>query len=139
MAIHRIDCSEIIFSWVYCCQFKPRTTSENLTRAMRNTISIDTIKYKQNQAELICNYCKTTDEPYENYHVDHDTPSFKTLKHNFLQTTKLQIPVLFGDCKINNLLCFKDEDIEFKNQWYEYHKRNSTFQILCKKCNSRKQ
>ena len=60
--IKRLDGSEIDFSWVYCCQFKERTTSYDLLRAMREAIKYHTIKYKQNQSKLICNFCKTENE-----------------------------------------------------------------------------
>ena len=98
MRIRRIDGSDIDFSWVYCCQFKERTTREYLINAMREAIKDDTMKYKQ-QSKLICNFCKTENELYENYHVDHHNPSFQTIKDNFLLTKK-QIPSSFGDCKI---------------------------------------
>ncbi len=74
---------ELEFNWVYCCQFKERTTSDDLLRSMREAIKCDTIKYKQKQGKLICNFCKTENELYENYHVDHYNPSFKTLKNKF--------------------------------------------------------
>ena len=136
--IKRLDGSEIDFSWVYCCQFKDRTTSYNLTVSMRRAISDDTINYKQKQSKLICKFCLTEDENYENYHVDHHNPSFKTLKDNFLQLTKKQIPSTFGDCKIYKLTVFKDEDEDFKNEWIEYHIKNCNLQILCRDCNLRK-
>jgi hypothetical protein len=91
--IKRLDGTIIDFSWVYCCQFKERTTSDDLLRSMREAIKYDTIKYKQKQSKLICNFCKTENELYENYHVDHHNPSFQTLKDNFLQLTKKQIPL----------------------------------------------
>ena len=106
--IKRLDGSEIDFSWVYCCQFKERTTSDDLSKAMR-----EAIKYKQKQSKLICNFCKSENEVYENYHVDHHNPSFQTLKDNFLQLTKKQLPLSFGDCKIYKLTIFKDEDEDF--------------------------
>ena len=87
--IKRLDGSEIDFSWVYCCQFKERNTSDDLLRAMREAIKYDTIKYKQKQSKLVCNFCKTENELYENYHVDHHNPSFQTLKDNFLKLTNL--------------------------------------------------
>lgn len=138
--IKRLDGSEIDFSWVYCCQFKERTTSNDLLRAMREAIKYDTIKYKQKQSKLICNFCKTENELYENYHVDHHNPSFQTLKDNFLQLTKKQIPLSFGDCKIYKFTIFKDkdEDEDFKNDWFDYHNKNCNFQILCRDCNLRK-
>jgi len=136
--IKRLDGSKIDFSWVYCCQFKIRTTSDDLLRAMREAIHYYTNEYKQKQGKLICNFCKTENEPNENYHVDHDNPSFKILKDNFLQLTEKQIPVSFGDCKNYYLTIFKDEDKDFKNDWIEYHNKNCNFQILCKSCNLRK-
>jgi hypothetical protein len=136
--IKRLDGIEIDFSWVYCCQFKERTTSDYLLMAMREAIKYDIIKYKQKQSKLICNFCKTENELYENYHVDHHNPSFQTLKDNFLQLTKKQIPLSFGDCKIYKLTIFKDEDDDFKNDWVDYHNKNYNFQILCRDCNLRK-
>ena len=137
MGIKRLDGSEIVFSWVYCCQFRERTTSDYLLKAMREAIKYDTIKYKQ-QSDLICNFCKTEKELYENYHVDHHNPSFQTLKDNFLKLTKKQVPLSFGDCKKYNVIIFKDEDEEFKNDWVDYHNKNCNFQILCRDCNLRK-
>ena len=136
--IKRLDGSEIDFSWVYCCKFKERNISDNLSMSMRSAIKDDVIKYKQNQGKLICNFCKTENELYENYHVDHHNPSFISIKNNFLQLTKKQIPSSFGDCKIYKLTIFKHEDEEFKNDWVDYHTNNRNFQILCRDCNSRK-
>ena len=62
----------------------------------------------------------------------------QTLKDNFLQLTKKQIPLLFGDCQTYKLTIFKDEDEDFKNDWVEYHNNNCNFQILCRDCNLRK-
>ena len=138
MGIKRLDGSEIVFSWVYCCQFRERTTSDYLLKAMREAIKYDTIKYKQ-QSDLICNFCKTEKELYENYHVDHHNPSFQTLKDNFLKLTKKQVPSSFGDCKKYNVIIFRDEDEEFKNDWVDYHNKNCNFQILCRDCNLRKE
>ena len=136
--IKRLDGSYIDFSWVYCCNFKERTSTNLLLRAMREAIKNDTIEYKQKQTKLICNFCKTENELYENYHVDHYNPSFQTLKDNFLQLTQKQIPLTFGDCKIYKLITFKDDDEEFKNEWIDYHNKNYNFQILCRDCNLRK-
>jgi hypothetical protein len=137
MMIKRLDGSEIDFSWVYCCQFKERTTRDYLLRSMREAIKNDTIQYKQKQSKLICNFCKTENELYENYHVDHHNPSFQIIKDNFL-LTKNQIPLSFGECKIYNVPIFKDEDKDFKNEWLDYHTKNCNFQILCRDCNLRK-
>jgi len=136
--IKRLDGSETDFSWVYCCQFKERATKYDLVCAMREAIKYDTINYKKKQNKLICNFCKTEKELYENYHVDHHNPSFQTLKNNFLQLTKKTIPLSFGDCKKYKLSIFKYEDEDFKNDWVDYHNQNCNFQILCRDCNIRK-
>jgi hypothetical protein len=136
--IKRLDGSETDFSWVYCCKFKERTVNDDLLRSMRTAIKDDIIKYKQKQSQLICNFCKTENELYENYHVDHHNPSFQTIKDNFLQLTKKQIPSSFGDFKIYKLTIFKDEDEDFKNDWVDYHNKNCNLQILCRDCNIKK-
>lgn len=135
--IKRLDGTEIDFSWVYCCQFKERTPTFNLIRSMRSAISDDIIKYKRTHS-LTCNYCKTNTEVYENYHVDHDSPSFQTLKDNFLQLTTKQIPTSFTDCKKNHYAIFKEADVDFKKDWVDYHNNHCNLQILCRDCNLRK-
>jgi hypothetical protein len=136
--IKRLDGSDTDFSWVYCCQFKERTANDSLLRAMRTAIKDEAIKYKQKQSLLICNFCKSENELYENYHVDHHDPSFQTLKDDFLQWTNKTIPSSFGDCKIYNFTVFKDEDVDFENEWVDYHNKNCNLQILCRGCNLRK-
>ena len=136
--IKRVDGSEIDFSWVYCCKFKERTLSDHLIRSMRMAIKNDILEYKQKQTKLICNFCQTENELYEDFHVDHHNPSFKTIKNNFLQETTKSIPSSFDDCKIFKISIFKDEDKDFKNDWVDYHKKNCNFQILCRDCNLRK-
>jgi len=136
--IKRIDGSVVVFSWVYCCQFKEKTTTNNLVNSMRISVRNHTINYKQKQTKLICNYCKSENELYENYHVDHDNPSFQTLKNDFLQLTTKKIPLLFDSCKKYNFAIFKEENDDFKNDWVDYHNKNCNLQILCRDCNLRK-
>lgn len=136
--IKRIDDSIIDFSWVYCCKFKERTVAEELVRSMRSALKDDITKYKRSQTKLICNYCKSVDELYEDFHVDHDDPSFRTIKDNFLKLTTLLPPLEFGNCDKYKITIFKDEDIDFKNEWVDYHNKNCKFQILCKSCNLKK-
>lgn len=135
--IKRVDGSETDFSWVQCCEFKKeRTDSVLLTKAMRSAIMNDIMKFKQSQSKMICNHCRT--DSAENYHVDHDSPSFQVLKDNFKNSTDKQLPTSFADCKIYNLKIFKDEDEGFKKDWVDYHNKNCSLQILCKECNLRK-
>ena len=136
--IKRTDGTDIDFSWVYCCKFKERTSKEDLLRSLRAAIKGIVIDFKQKQGKMICNYCKNENELYENYHVDHDNPSFDTLKNNFLQSTTKQIPSSFGNCEKYQLTIFNPEDEDFKNEWIEYHNKYCNFQILCRNCNAAK-
>mgnify|MGYP003333874864 CR=1 FL=1 len=133
--IKRTDGSEIDFSWVYCCQFRERSKIYDLLRAMRNAVRDDIIKFKRRNT-LKCVNCETENELYENFHVDHDNPSFQSLKDNFLRITDKPIPTNFTDYK--EFTFFKDEDEDFKNEWIEYHNKNCNLQILCRNCNLRK-
>jgi hypothetical protein len=136
--IHRLDGTDIDFSWTYCCKFKERTFTDNLIRSMRQALKTDIINYKNSYTKLICNFCKIDNELYENYHVDHDIISFKTLSTNFLQLSKHKIPTIFDKCEIYKLTIFKECDTDFKNEWVSYHNSNCTLQILCRDCNLRK-
>lgn len=138
MAIKRLDGTKMDFSWVYCCQFKERTKHEDLIRSMREAISPYTMEFKKNQTKLICNYCESEGEPRDKYHVDHVEPSFSTISTNFLNETKLIKPIVFGECKLNNLTRFMKEDEEFEDAWVDYHNDVCTYQILCRSCNIKK-
>jgi hypothetical protein len=133
--IHRLDGTDIDFSWTYCCNFKPRTPRENLIKAMREAVKNYTSAYKKTHTRLICNFCKTEDEPYSKYHVDHDEISFKSLTDNFLKLWTKSVPVLFDSCEIYKLTIFKPIDVEFETSWVKYHNDNCSFQILCRSCN----
>lgn len=136
--IKRVDKSDEVFSWVHCCQFRDRTPLHNLINAMRESINEQTIKYRQDQEQLICVYCKTDNQDVE-YHVDHDKPSFKVLKDDFLSLTRKEKPNTFGHCSLSRQTIFNKEDKDFKLEWVYYHKKNCNLQILCKDCNLRKQ
>lgn len=133
MSIKRKDESIVVFSWVSCCEFKTKPISHYLSQAMRRAIAHDVIAYKISEI-IKCNNCESESENYENYHVDHDNVSFKTLMDNFLKTTSLTSPTSFDKCK-GNLICFKSDDIIFEREWVTYHTNHRKYQILCRNCN----
>jgi glutaredoxin-related protein len=133
MSIKRKDGSSVVFSWVSCCEFKTKPISHYLSQAMRRAIADDVISYKRSEI-IKCNNCGSESENYENYHVDHDDISFKTLMDNFLKTTKLTPPITFDKCK-GNLTCFKSDDLIFKTEWVNYHTIHRQYQLLCRTCN----
>ena len=136
--IKRLDKSIIDFSWVYCCKFKVRSTMADLTSAIRDAIKEETITYKKNQIKLECNICKSDNELYNNYQVDHNFPPFRTIKDNFLKLTLSRIPETFSSCNKYYTTTFNDNDVDFKNEWIENHNKKCSFQILCRSCNLKK-
>ena len=137
--IIRNDGSEIDFSWVYCCQFKRRSIITDLTNAMRYSIYDQTNDYKNNN-ELVCSYCKLDTKNKKDYHTDHDSPSFKIIKEDFLldlESDDELYPVEF-DGGFGNATCFRESDTEFKKKWQSYHKKKARYQILCATCNLKK-
>jgi len=134
--IQRTDGSKTDFSWLDCCKFKKRSTKEDLTKAMREAVKFDMIEFKRSN-KLICNLCNVENLPYDKYHIDHVEPSFKTLSEDFLKT-KQNIPTTFSECKTTYTTIFKDEDKEFKNEWFLYHHNNCKLQVLCSCCNFKK-
>lgn len=139
-SIVRNDGSLIDFSWRHCCAFRAVEDYQNLQQAMRYAVKKTTLNYKREcnseDDHLICNICKTTDEEWNNYHVDHMKPSFKTLTHTFLKTNTP--PTMFDDHKIRFHAIFKYEDKKFNDNWKIYHDTHCNLQILCRTCNSTK-
>jgi len=135
MRIKRTDDSEETFSWIYCCEFKPRT--DHLFRSMRSAVRHHVIQFKESHP-LVCNDCKRDDMSYEEYHVDHDNPSFQTLRNTFLGETKRAVPTMFGRDPNIHLTIFREEDSEFENEWLTYHNTHCNLQMLCGPCNLKK-
>jgi hypothetical protein len=135
--IKRNDGSNIVFSWRNCSVKKINNESDYLVDALRNSIKNQVIEFKKNN-KLICNICQTENEIYKNYHIDHNYPSFKQLREDFIKITKKEIPKTFTRCENYNVKIFKEEDREFEEEWAEYHKKNCNLQVLCQKCNLKK-
>jgi hypothetical protein len=134
MTITRKDDTNNSISWLKCCRLRKIKDDEYLLRAMRDTINYQIREYKKGKTEYICNICNT-DNINIKYHVDHNKP-FQIIKDEFLNKCQNK-PTKFKD-DINGTKDFNDDDIEFKKQWLKYHKRNATYQILCKSCNLKK-
>jgi hypothetical protein len=136
--IKRIDGTIIDFSWMQCCKFKEKTELNYLTEAMRTAIKETVIEFKKNQKALSCNQCKTVEKSYEDFHVDHDNPSFQLLKNSFLKETLIETPTEFSNCPKYQLTTFKAENKKFKDAWVCFHNSNCKLQILCRDCNLKK-
>ena len=114
-------------SYIKCIQ-KPSKDS-NLKSAMRYAIVDQILEFKNNCNELICEICQS------DYiiQIDHII-LFKQLYNDFLSQNTLLIPTSFENTYFNSAK-FKDDDVEFKNSWDEYHKKHAILRCLCNKCN----
>lgn len=131
--IKKIDDSDDVFSWTYCCQFKKRDNNFYLNRALRHTIVCDILKFKDDN-ELKCKLCDSTTST--EYHVDHVYP-FCHLVDDYCLNKK--IPKSFDDVsRLSFEIKFKKDDFIFEKEWLEYHRTNAKLQILCKTCNLKK-
>ena len=135
MRIKHLDKNKIAFSWVHCCEFKKRSFDWHLSAAMREAIIDVTVKFRHNN-KMKCNMCGTSDNDVI-YHVDHVIP-FINLKNDFLKITKQNLPTSFSTCLKYGICKFSDDDVDFKNEWIEYHNANCVLQILCRPCNNYK-
>ena len=129
MYVKRIDESECVFSWRYCCGI---LLSDDLTRALRYGITKQILRFRNNND----NICQLCNKDQGIFHVDHIKP-FSIIKKEFLKQNQLIVPSSFIR-SIDNNIKFKREDKEFKKQWRKYHKSEAELQILCDKCNLKK-
>jgi hypothetical protein len=130
-------------------KLKVHHISYKLYDSMRRAISDQIMNYRNNNRgnKEICALCGISNRNnniFENgvieFHVDHKEPSFMSIRDSFINEKKNQgviIPTIFNDDEFN-IPNFREEDESFKNDWWEYHRSNATYQILCKLCNLRK-
>jgi len=109
--------------------FVKTPTDNSLKMAMRYSIKDQILDYKDSCDELICAICGSEDY----IQIDH-VILFKTLYNDFLKQNTLTIPTSF-DYTYFNSAKFKNDDVEFKNSWDEYHKKHAILRCLCNKCN----
>ena len=131
--IHRVDNTDVIFSWRYCCSLKSR---DYLCDAMRSSISKDIIQFKKS-SKLTCNLCNIENLPFGEFHIDHNKNSFHSIYKKFMEVNTLKIPTIFQRNNFNTCE-FMDNDYEFKKNWIEFHNKNCDLQVLCKSCNLKK-
>ncbi len=121
-------------SWVACIKGKTR---DPLPIAYRVAIDDQIKEFRKDKPSKCVNCGETKGE----MHVDHII-HFEKLILDFEKLiiapekdSKLQIPKLFANHS-SNMKCFRDTDKEFEKKWKDFHKKNATLRILCKKCNT---
>lgn len=122
------DNSKNIFSWLHCCNQRS-SKLDDLSSAMRNTISSQIGQYKIHNKNLSCSFCNTK----EDIHIDHIT-QFIELQKGFLESTDLLAPKQFNKNDFNSKI-FKPEDEDFRREWFVFHLKHSKLRPLCKRCN----
>lgn len=138
--IKRTDGSIADFSWRYCCEFKPRTIIEDVTKAMRHSISPEIKKFKQTfDHKFKCAMCNHSGTKSQDFHADHVYP-FSRIKDEFLLQEKenaTPIPDRVASMNIGATQ-FHKEDNAFEKRWMDFHNKRSQLQILCASCNLNK-
>ena len=111
-----------------CISGRTPTYKDRLSKVMRALIEPEIINYKLDNPEC-CNYCGSDC----NLEVDHIEP-FCQIRDDFLGFFGQPIDDFrWGE---NNRLISKN--YLFNNAWKSFHSKNSTFQMLCNKCNNKK-
>lgn len=127
--IKQINGFKIVFSWVTSAVGnKPN----NLLSALRCAIVSQILNFRNNNKHK-CVYCGSKN----NINVDHKNPSFKVLSTNFINQHN-NLPTKFDSDIVTNQPIFSNNDIALKLEWFNYHKKNATYQILCRTCNIKK-
>jgi hypothetical protein len=104
-----------------------RSSNYDINQAFRNSIDYQ-IKDFRNNCTKECVLCGCN----QDIHIDH-IYLFKNLVKDFINERD-DIPTSFDD-NIDNTAIFKKENINFENEWKEYHEKHSTLRPLCKNCN----
>lgn len=104
--------------------------NDKLTQALRNSIYPQILDFKNSCKSLACVICGSYTDP----HIDHCKPQFIELKNYFISNIKEKIPTEFDNNTFNGKI-FRKEDELFEKKWNEYHAKNATLRVLCKKCN----
>lgn len=121
------DKTETTISYNECITPTKNRSKTELKEAMRYSIYKDTIEFKST-AKLECEFCLSRC----NLETDHIL-EFKNISRAFL-LGRQDIPITF-DKSIANQRCFKLQDNQFENEWYNYHKEHAKYRRLCRKCN----
>lgn len=128
------DGTQTDISWRCALTGRGKTPKHELYSALRVAVQQSVIDYRKNN-ELICSICNRRKETM---HVDH-IKQFDEIVMEFISLMKeksINIPRIFDE--LNDGTCrrtFMESDIQFKNDWYDYHEKNASYRILCQECN----
>lgn len=130
---------EITCSWRHCISQKSESNMSALKSAMRNTIRPQIIEFRDKLInEGIFHCCKCGNSI--NVEIDHNSDlnlSFAKISGDFIENNKDNLPIKFKDNSddYDKRKEFLEKDINFKNNWYEYHKEKCSLRALCDNCN----
>jgi 5-methylcytosine-specific restriction endonuclease McrA len=121
----------VVWSWVKA--INGYRADKNLYAAMRTAVQPQLTAFLKLQLSLgtVCAHCGAA----EDLTVDHKSPTFKTLSAKFKSR--------YADLESNitnkgdGTGWFLAEPTRLK-KWQRYHRKNATYQILCRACNASK-
>tara|TARA_R110000737_G_scaffold327250_1_gene341404 strand:- start:91 stop:747 length:657 start_codon:yes stop_codon:yes gene_type:complete len=113
-------------------QINKTNQNYNMAQAMRNCIRpqiSDFLELNNNNKQ--CEFCKSN----ESLQVDH-IHRFRDLQKEFYDLVENSIltPMKF-DKEPNNSIIFHEDNRNYSEKWFNYHKEKATLRYLCKKCN----
>ena len=114
-------------SYRECIHNNRQKKDSKIKEAMRTAIVPQILDYRYNNI-MICNFCNSC----QDIHIDHII-LFKDLYNEFINNEN-NIPDTF-DTNNYNQYCFTENDKDFKNRWYNFHKNKALLRPLCKICN----
>jgi hypothetical protein len=118
-------------SYVACVKQKGSSFTKKLSQAYRAAIS-DQIESFIRENHGPCEFCGSTKDRTVD-HINHFAELvYEFKKMNLTEPTSL-------DKNDAQQHCFKEEDVDYKNKWAEYHKKHATLRILCNTCNIKRE
>jgi len=114
-------------SWRNCISGSER---DKFKCALRVAINDQIMHFKYNNTNK-CELCKTINA--DSYHVDH-IMHFEEIVFEFLNNTTKDKPTIFKNIG-DNRKAFTENDIEYEEEWKNFHKEHAQLRILCSVCN----
>lgn len=112
-----------------------KSTKELFTGALRYLIS-DQINDYRNSADLsYCLLCKCS-LLNKTVHIDHYEKQFAQLVSEFLDLYQdVEMPTSYDKIELTYQPVFKEQDSWIGVRFVKYHSDNTTYRVLCEKCN----
>ncbi|WP_412473624.1 DUF3223 domain-containing protein [Halobacteriovorax sp. YZS-1-1] len=131
----RKDDSFVDISWRKSVTGTVTSPLKNLNSAMREAIEYQIEDFRNTvfSPGSVCYLCEKEIESSSDLHIDHSSPTFLELFELFIEGKVL--PTEFEDCLDTNRAIFKEVDLDFKEEWVNYHENNAVLKCAHNLCN----